>query len=110
MIYTLFFNRYREDLVGERREAYEAHAERVYDKVVADHPGFVDMKTFTAEDGERLVMVRFRDLEAQHRWRDDAFHRRAQEAGRTDYYSEYRIVVCEELGSRSWTREGSGTP
>jgi heme-degrading monooxygenase HmoA len=104
VIYTLFFNRYRDDLVGERREAYEAHSAAVYQRAVERHPGFVDLKSFVAEDGERLVVVSFRDLEAQNAWRDDAFHVTAQEGGRTDYYEEYRIVVCDELRGTSWKR------
>ena len=88
MIYTLFFNRHREDLVGRAREAYEAHAGEVHARVVAHHPGFVDMKSFVAEDGERLVVVRFRDLASQTAWRDDPVHGYAQErdAGAPEFY------------------------
>lgn len=104
MIYTLFFNRYRSDLVGERRAGYEAHADAVHERVLEAHPGFVDMKAYTAEDGERLVVVRFRDMESQNGWRNDAFHRTAQQKGRDAYYESYRIVVCDEIRARAWSR------
>lgn len=104
MIYTLFFNRYREDLVGVRREAYEAHSGAVYERALAEHPGFVDLKSYVADDGERLVVVRFRDLESQNAWRDDPVHAAAQDRGREAYYEAYRIVVCDEVRGTDWTR------
>ncbi len=106
MIYTLFFNEYREDLQGARRDAYDAHAEQVFARVQEAHPGFIDMKAYVAEDGERVVVVRFRDMEAQNAWRDDAFHQQAQAQGRTDYYESYRIAVCEEVRGHGWQRSG----
>src|ERR1700733_14139020 len=41
-------------------------------------PGFVDFKTFTAEDGEHVSVVTFATPEGHESWRDDVRHREAQ--------------------------------
>jgi heme-degrading monooxygenase HmoA len=68
-------------------------------------PGFVDFKTFAAEDGERVSLVTFDSRAAHQAWRDDPRHRRAQERGRGEFYLEYSIQVgsCDQVSL--WTRE-----
>jgi heme-degrading monooxygenase HmoA len=56
-------------------------------------PGFVDSKTFTHADGERVTVVTFANVEAHTAWKDHPNHRRAQEIGRERLYSEYSIQV-----------------
>jgi heme-degrading monooxygenase HmoA len=104
MIYTLFFSRLRDEYTGEGRSVYMEDAMRVLEHARGNHPGFVDLKTYTAEDGERLTVARFESHDAQHAWRTDAAHVEAQKRGRAQYYVEYRIVVCEEVRERAWTR------
>jgi len=57
-------------------------------------PGFVDFKTFVADDGERVSLVTFADRASHDAWRDDPGHRRAQQAGRDRFYAGYQIQVC----------------
>lgn len=57
-------------------------------------PGFVDFKTFTAEDGERLALITFADAESQAAWRHEGEHAQAQRAGRDRFYEEYSLQVC----------------
>ena len=66
-------------------------------------PGFVDARSFTAPDGERVTIVQFSDRPSHDAWRDHPGHRRAQERGRADFYSEYTIQVCELVSERSFT-------
>lgn len=103
MIYTLFYSNLA-DLEPERLEEYGEQAAALRSRAEASYPGFVDQKTFTADDGERLTVVRFRDPESQAAWRQDSVHRNAQRKGRDTWYERYRIVVCEEVRSRSWSR------
>ena len=58
-------------------------------------PGFVEFKSFRAEDGERLSVIWWRDEETMSAWRNHPRHRIAQRAGREKWYSEYRIEVAE---------------
>lgn len=104
MQYTLFFSRLR-DLGSEERGDYQDRSTSLYDLAVREHPGFVDLKTFVADDGERLTVARFTDAEAQKAWRRDTRHREAQRLGREVFYEEYRITVCEEIRSHAWSRD-----
>jgi len=58
-------------------------------------PGFVDFKSFQAEDGERLSVVWWQDEETMKGWRNHPRHLVAQKAGREQWYERYRIEVAE---------------
>jgi heme-degrading monooxygenase HmoA len=60
-------------------------------------PGFVDVKSFVAEDGERATIVTFADEESHRAWRDHPVHRHAQALGRNRFYAEYTTQVCLTL-------------
>jgi heme-degrading monooxygenase HmoA len=87
-ILTVFRNRLR----PEHRDGYSATSERMTELARA-MPGFVDAKTFTADDGERVTVVTFADLDSERAWRDHAEHREAQRAGIDRFYAEYSIQV-----------------
>jgi heme-degrading monooxygenase HmoA len=69
-------------------------------------PGFVDFKTFDADDGEHVTVVTFATTEAHRTWRDDPRHVRVQQRGRDELYLEYSIQVgrCEHATSWSLDR------
>ena len=104
MIYTLFYSRLR-PLDDNLEAEYTRRNDHLLRRVRHDFPGFVDTKTFVADDGERLTVVRFEDLESQGAFRLDPAHERAQARGRDDFYAYYRIAVCNELRSHEWHRE-----
>jgi heme-degrading monooxygenase HmoA len=56
-------------------------------------PGFVDYKSFVADDGERVSLVTFASMEDQRAWREDVGHRAAQRQGRDQFYLEYSLQV-----------------
>lgn len=88
-VVTVFRSRLRPEAVEE----YGPLADRMAE--LADGmPGFVERKTFVAEDGERVTLVTFATREQQHAWRDHPEHRAAQRAGVDRLYSEYRLQVC----------------
>lgn len=70
-------------------------------------PGFVDFKTFTAEDGEHVSVVTFGTPEAHHVWRNNPRHRAAQKRGRDAFYLEYSIQVGECSHVSQWSRVDS---
>lgn len=88
-ILTVFRNRLRPDNV----EQYRVTSARM-DALARSMPGFVDAKTFTADDGERVTIVTFADAESQRAWREPPEHREAQRAGVEEFYSEYSIQVA----------------
>ena len=99
MIVVLFRSRLT-DLAGED---YGAMNERMLEQARAA-PGFVDVKGYTAEDGERLTVVRWKDAETLRLWREDASHRGAQAAGRRLWYEWYEMEVAEVVRATRFDR------
>ncbi len=89
MIVTIFRSRLR----AEHEDEYAVWAQRMH-SLATDMPGFVGIKTFTADDGERVSIVEFESVETHAAWRNHLVHREAQRLGRERFYSEFRIQVC----------------
>ncbi len=68
-------------------------------------PGFVDFKSFEAEDGERVSVVTFASMETHRAWRDHPEHRAAQQRGRERFYAFYDISVAEVVGERHFIHD-----
>lgn len=99
-IVTVFRNRLR----GESLEEYADELAVVVDLARA-MPGFVETKTFVAEDGERATIVTFADADAHRAWRDHPRHREAQRHGIASYYAEYSIAVGETTYASAFVRD-----
>ena len=104
MVITLFWSRFREDLGAEGLADYQENAERML-ALAQRYPGFVSLKTYTAEDGARLSVVVFESEEQQAEWRGDPQHLEVQQRGRDRYYEEYRLMACAAVREYGWRRE-----
>jgi len=58
-------------------------------------PGFRGIRSYEAEDGERMSLIEFDSHESLAAWRENAEHAIAQELGKQKYYSEYHLQICE---------------
>jgi heme-degrading monooxygenase HmoA len=68
-------------------------------------PGFIDMKLFKADDGERLTVVWWQDEETLKGWREQARHRLAQRVGRERWYEYYKLEVAEVMRQNAFQRQ-----
>ncbi len=68
-------------------------------------PGFLEVKSFKAEDGERVTLVYWQDEETMRAWREHARHRIAQRLGRERWYSEFRVEVAEMVRESRFERK-----
>jgi heme-degrading monooxygenase HmoA len=85
---------FRTRLAPDCPESYGDRAAEIYGYALKA-PGFVSIKDFVAEDGERVALVEF-ETEAQSRaWAQHPEHRKAQQEGRDLYYSAYSLQICE---------------
>ncbi|MBR7742453.1 antibiotic biosynthesis monooxygenase [Phycicoccus sp. BSK3Z-2] len=100
-VVTVFRNRLR----PEHEDAYRDELAVVAD-LAASMPGFVETKTFVADDGERCTVVTFADAASHAGWRDHPRHREAQRHGVADYYAEYSIAVGETSYASSHVHPG----
>jgi heme-degrading monooxygenase HmoA len=80
---------------SQMAEQMEAHA-RTFD-------GFVDVKAYLAEDGERLTVVWWRDEESLAIWRNDARHRVVQNRGRERWYEYYKMDIATIVRQKDFT-------
>jgi heme-degrading monooxygenase HmoA len=95
----VFRSRLRDDAGPD----YGPMAKRMLDLAQA-MPGFRSFKSFTAPDGERVMLIEFVSDEAVRAWRDHPEHREAQRRGRSDFYAEYRLQTCELLRESAFSR------
>lgn len=92
---------FRSQRTAQAEDEYQQTADQML-ALARTMPGFVDFKSFVADDGERVSIVTFADAESQRGWRDHVEHRGAQAAGRDRFYSEYSIQVCVCDGARDF--------
>ena len=97
---------FRSRLAPEAGEDYETTGARM-DALAAAMPGYVAHKEFAAEDGERVTIVEFENEETMRAWRMHPEHVEAQRKGRSTYYSEFRLTVCDVLREQRFNRDDS---
>ncbi len=90
MVVTIFRNR----LKPENVEEYYEWAARI-SALAKTMPGYVSHKTFAADDGERVTIVEFCDEATQRGWSTEMRHVEAKKKGRADFYTEYKLQVCD---------------
>ena len=98
---VILFRSKRTDQAGEDYKAMDAELETL----VRQNPGFVDVKSYTAADGERLTVVWWRDEQSLAEWRNLMRHREAQETGRQKWYEYYDMDVATITRSKSFARK-----
>jgi heme-degrading monooxygenase HmoA len=86
-------------------QALDRLGTRMYD-LASTMPGFVSYQDFTAADGETLTLIEFADRASLAAWRDHPEHRAAQERARLEFFSDYRIQVCEAVRSYRFSAAG----
>lgn len=99
-VVTVFRNRLRAEAEPAYRDELAVVAE-----LARSMPGFVETKTFTADDGERCTVVTFAAPGSHRGWREHPRHRAAQRNGIAEYYAEYSIAVGETSYASRFVRE-----
>jgi heme-degrading monooxygenase HmoA len=94
---------FRSKLVPEP-DGYADMAQEMLD-TARSMPGFIDVKAFKADDGERLTLVWWQDEETLRAWRTHARHLVAQKAGRERWYEYYNLEVAEVIRSTQFARQ-----
>jgi len=92
---------FRSKLTPEAADGYPEMAAEM-DAHARTFDGFIDVKSFLAEDGERLTVVWWRDEESLAIWRNDVRHRFAQQQGRARWYEYYKMDVATVIRQRDF--------
>ena len=95
---------FRSKLTSEAGQDYaDMNAEMV--RTAREMPGFVSVKSFKAEDGERLTLVYWQDRETLKAWATHARHLEAKKLGRSKWYEYYKIEVAEVVRQSEFQRD-----
>jgi heme-degrading monooxygenase HmoA len=97
---------FRSRLLDEPDDRYEELNDEL-ERRAHDLGGLVDLKSFIADDGERVTLVTFEDRASHERWANDPVHRRAQGIGRGSVYAAYSIQVADCTRVASFEAGGS---
>jgi heme-degrading monooxygenase HmoA len=81
-----------------------AQTSEALESYVKTKPGFIAVKSFTAEDGERLTIVWWKDRETLEQWRTDSRHMEAKSTGRERWYEYYKMEVAEVFRESKFER------
>ncbi|HZU55534.1 MAG TPA: antibiotic biosynthesis monooxygenase [Actinocrinis sp.] len=102
MILVVFRSRFSDQVDAEYDETEERLAKRVREMAGDD---LVQLKKYTAEDGERLALVWWRNPETLEQWRNDPEHQDAKELGRTQWYEFFELSIAEVVRTSSTSPE-----
>jgi len=92
----MFVTVFRSRLNPEALEEYQQWAARM-SALVAEIPGYVAHKGFEAKDGERVTIVEFASEEGLRAWATHPAHVEAKRKGRSTFFADYRVQVCQVL-------------
>ena len=93
---------FRSKLV-DAADGYDAMAAEMED-LARTMPGFVDVKAFKADDGERLTVVWWESEDTLKGWGENVRHRVAQRRGREQWYQYYTLEVAEIVRQNSYEK------
>jgi heme-degrading monooxygenase HmoA len=99
MVVVLF----RSMLTAEAGEDYAAMAADMLARA-RTLPGFVDFKSFQADDGEHVSVIHWESQETLRAWSDDMRHAVAQRLGRQKWYRYFRVEIAEVSRSYGFDR------
>ena len=85
---------FRSRLTPQAGEDYLKMDEEM-ERLARSHPGFIDVRAYTADDGERLTLVWWENADTLRQWAENARHMQAQRMGRSQWYEYYKIEVAE---------------
>ena len=94
---------FRSKLTAQAGDDYSEMAEEM-ERLARASPGFIDVKAYTAEDGERLTLVWWEDAETLKGWANNLRHRVAQKTGREKWYAYYKLEVAEVVRHSNFER------
>jgi heme-degrading monooxygenase HmoA len=103
MLVILFRSRLKEQVDG-----YEAMAAEMLE-LGRGMPGFIDFKSFHAEDGEQLSVAWWENEETLAAWRNHPRHQLAQRLAREQWYEYFKVAVAHIVRRTGFFSEGSPT-
>ena len=102
--YAVIFSAQRTD--GDN--GYEETAMRM-DELARDMPGYLGIESARDAEGFGITVAYWESEEAIRNWKRHPEHARAQQSGREQWYSDYRIRVAKVERAYGMTKRGDRT-
>ena len=99
MIITLF----GETIVKPGKEDEEARLSDKLDPILRSMPGFISFKSYQADDGEEIGIIRFESREALDAWVYEGVHGSAQKVA-DQIYERFWVQSAETFREYTWDR------
>jgi len=99
MVIVLF----RSKLTDAAGDDYAAMADEMLTRA-RTMPGFVDFKSYRADDDERISVIHWESQELMRAWSTDVRHIVAQRLGRQKWYDYFHLEVAEVARTYSFER------
>lgn len=97
MVVTVFRSRLKPGMEAE----IEPVGARMYE-LASSMPGFISYREYQSDDGESVALVEFDSKDSLAAWRNHPEHLAAQAQGRSRWFADYRIQVCEVVREYSF--------
>jgi heme-degrading monooxygenase HmoA len=97
MILTVFGVTWKKGADLER----ELELSRRMADVVSQRPGFISYKSYVADDGDVIGIIRFESRDALKAWRNDIIHQSAWNEA-PNFYHEFWVQNCEVFEDYVW--------
>ncbi len=101
MVLLLFKTQQRSDINQEDYQKAGARMQELASKM----PGFISIKGYTADDGERLSIIKFESAETMEAWRTHPEHLAVQRRAREAFYESYWGQAFALVREYEWSRE-----
>lgn len=96
---VIFTNRLRQ----VPQEGYEKMAERMCE-LAAQQPGYLGFESSRDPSGFAISVSYWKDMESIKSWKQVSEHLSAQQQGKSDWYSDYRVRICRVEQEYSWSQ------
>lgn len=77
-------------------DEYELMAKKMIE-LASEQPGFLGVESARNADGSGITVSYWRTLEDIKNWKQNAEHKTAQQKGRSDFYSSYKVRITKVL-------------
>lgn len=64
-------------------------------ELASQQEGFLGVESVRDQNGSGITVSYWKSQDSIKRWKENAFHKKAQEKGMKDWYSSYSVRICK---------------
>ena len=79
----------------EAADAYSRLANEMRE-IARTMPGFISVKSYFAEDGEKVTVHEWESAEHLQAWSEHPEHLKTKQRGREEFFEDYTVFTCDD--------------